>query len=120
MNTAKQAMENMAYVRRLLEEKQAGFSASVELAVSFIDRQIEWPEETMELTLPPGRHETIKKQDPAHECRVARLARLGIPWPVAEAAAGHVDWHQMAALVQRGALRGSHSASSAGTGRRLK
>jgi hypothetical protein len=45
MNTAKQAMENMEYARRLLE-KQAGFSASVELAVSFIHRQIEWPEET--------------------------------------------------------------------------
>jgi len=29
-------------------------------------------------------------------------SRLGIPWPVAEAAAGHVDWHQMAVLVQRG------------------
>jgi hypothetical protein len=41
MNTAKQAMENMEYVRRLLEEKQAGFSASVELAVSFIHRQLE-------------------------------------------------------------------------------
>ena len=34
MNTAKQAMANLEYVRRLLEEKQAGFSASVELAVS--------------------------------------------------------------------------------------
>ena len=44
----------------------------------------------------------IETQDPVHEWRVARLARLGIPWPVAEAAAGHVDWHQMAALVQRG------------------
>ncbi len=71
----------MEYVRRLLEEKQAGFSAPVELAVSFIHRQIEWPEETMELTLPPGRHETIENQDPVHEWRVARLARLGIPWP---------------------------------------
>jgi hypothetical protein len=49
-----------------------------------------------------GRHEIIERQDPVHEWRVARLARLGIPWPVAEAAAGHVDWHQMAALVQRG------------------
>ncbi len=88
MNTAKQAMENMEYVRRLLEEKQTGFSASVELAVSFIRRQIERPEETMELTLPPARHETIEKQDPVHEWRVARLARLGIPWPAAEAAAG--------------------------------
>jgi hypothetical protein len=36
MNTARQAMENMEYVRRLLEEKQAGFAASVELAVSFV------------------------------------------------------------------------------------
>ena len=78
MNTAKQAMENLEYVRRLLEEKQAGFSTSVELAVSFIHRQIEWPEETMELTLPPGRHETVEKQDPVHGWRVARLARLGI------------------------------------------
>jgi hypothetical protein len=101
MNTAQQAMENMEYVRRLLEEKQPGFSASVELAVSFIHRQIEWSEETMELTLPPARHETIEK-DPVHEWRVDRLTCLGIPWPMAEAAAGHVDWHQMAALVQRG------------------
>ena len=101
MNTAKQAMENMEYVRRLLEEKQPGFSASVELAVSFIHRQIEGSEETMELTLPPGRHETIEK-DPVHEWRVDRLTCLGIPWPMAEAAAGHVNWHQMAALVQRG------------------
>jgi hypothetical protein len=83
MDTAKQAMENMEYVRRLLEEKQAGFSASVELAVSFIHRQIEWPEETMEMMLLPGRHETIEEQDPVHEWRAARLARLGIPgrWP---------------------------------------
>jgi hypothetical protein len=102
MNTAKQAMENMEYVRRLLEEKQPGFSASVELAVSFIHRQLEWAEETMEVTLRPGRHETIEEQDPVHQWRVARLTRLGIPWPVAEAAAGHVDWHQVAALVQRG------------------
>ena len=42
----------------------------------------------MELTLRPGRHEIIERQDPVHEWRVARLARLGIPWPVAEAAAG--------------------------------
>jgi hypothetical protein len=65
----------------------------------------------MELTLPPGRHEIIEKQDPVHEWRVARLARLGIPWPVAEASTGHVDWQQMAALVSGAAPRGSHSAS---------
>jgi hypothetical protein len=102
MNTAKQAMENMEYVRRLLEEKQPGFAVSVELAVSFIHGQLERPEEPMELTLPPRRHETIERQDPVHEWRVARLVSLGIPWPVAQAAVGHIDWHQMAALVQRG------------------
>jgi hypothetical protein len=56
----------------------------------------------MELTLRPGRHEAIEGQDLVHQRRVARLARLGIPWSVAEAVAGHIDWHQMAALVQRG------------------
>src|SRR5260370_41996473 len=35
MSTAKQAMESMEYMRSLLEEKQAGFAASVELALSF-------------------------------------------------------------------------------------
>jgi hypothetical protein len=72
MNTAKQAMENMAYVRRLLEEKQTGFSASVELAVSFID------------------------------CQRGPAGAPGHPLAGAEAAVDHVDWHQMAALVQRG------------------
>jgi hypothetical protein len=33
---------------------------------------------------------------------VTQLVSLGIPRPVAEAAAGHIDWHQMAAPVQRG------------------
>jgi hypothetical protein len=72
MKTARQAVENMEYVRSLLEEKQPGFAASVELAVSVIRRQIEWPEETMELTLPPGGHETIGKQDPVHGSRSRR------------------------------------------------
>jgi hypothetical protein len=44
--------------------------------------------------------------DRLHRWRVAQLARLGLPWPVAEAAAGHVDWHQMAALVQWGCPAG--------------
>ena len=57
MTTVKQAMENMEYVHSLLTEKQAGFAASVELAVSIVRRQIERPEETMVLTLLPGRHE---------------------------------------------------------------
>ena len=75
MNTARQATENMEYVRRLLEEKQAGFAASVELAVSVIRRQIEPPEEND-----------------------GTDAAAWTPRDHREA----VGWHQMAALVQRG------------------
>jgi hypothetical protein len=47
-------------------------------------------------------NEIIEKRDPVQEWRVGQLVSLGIPRPVAEGAAGHVDWHQMAALVRRG------------------
>jgi len=43
MKSAKQAMENMEYVRRLLEQKQPGFAASLELAVSLADTSMEKP-----------------------------------------------------------------------------
>jgi hypothetical protein len=50
----------------------------------------------------PDGHEAIEQDNAVHKWRVARLTRLGIPQPVAEAAAGHLDWHQVAALMQRG------------------
>jgi hypothetical protein len=57
----------------------------------------------MEPTATMIRHEAI---DPdgllVHNWRVTQLERLGIPAPLAEAAADHVDWHQVAKLVQRG------------------
>ena len=34
--------------------------------------------------------------------RTEQLVRLGIPASLAEAAAGDIDWHQVAALVHRG------------------
>ena len=37
-----------------------------------------------------------------HTWRVSQLARLGLAWPVAEAVADRVDWHDVAKLVQRG------------------
>lgn len=37
-----------------------------------------------------------------HDWRAAQLRRLGVPGPAAEAAAGRVDWHEVANLVQRG------------------
>ncbi len=37
-----------------------------------------------------------------HGWRVSQLIRLGLAWPVAEAFADRVDWHDVAKLVQRG------------------
>ena len=48
-------------------------------------------------------HESIDKRAGAvHAWRVSQLARLGLAWPVAEAVADRVDWHDVAKLVQRG------------------
>jgi hypothetical protein len=49
-------------------------------------------------------HEVINHQDPVHEWRACQLAWLGIPWPLAQAVADEVDWHQVARLVHRGCL----------------
>jgi hypothetical protein len=49
------------------------------------------------------RHEAVDRDDVlVREWRVGQLARLGIPWSLARAAAGHVDWHQVAELVRGG------------------
>jgi hypothetical protein len=37
-----------------------------------------------------------------HDWRVSQLIRLGLAWPVAEAVADTVDWHDIAKLVKRG------------------
>jgi len=48
-------------------------------------------------------HESIDPRAGAvHAWRVSQLARLGLAWPVAEAVADRVDWHDVAKLVQRG------------------
>jgi hypothetical protein len=38
----------------------------------------------------------------AHNWRVDRLTRLGVPGSLAEVYADRLDWHQVARLVQRG------------------
>ena len=49
------------------------------------------------------RHEAIDNDDVlVHEWRVRQLTGLGIPWSLAQAAASHVDWHQVVKLVRRG------------------
>jgi hypothetical protein len=37
-----------------------------------------------------------------HNWRASQLMRLGVPGPMAEVYADHLDWHQVARLVQRG------------------
>jgi hypothetical protein len=41
-------------------------------------------------------------QSPVHNWRVSQLTRLGVPEPLAEMYADHIDWHQVARLVRRG------------------
>jgi hypothetical protein len=36
--------------------------------------------------------------NPSHDWRVTQLTRLGIPGLLAEGAASHVDWHEIARL----------------------
>ena len=48
-----------------------------------------------------------------HNWRVERLTRIGVPGALAEVYADHLDWHEVARLVQRGcppqlALRIAH------------
>ena len=48
-------------------------------------------------------HETISGDELlVHNWRAAQLKRLGMPGPLAEAYADHLDWHQLAYLVNRG------------------
>ena len=48
-------------------------------------------------------HEAVNHDDLlVHTWRVAQLTRLGLPRSLAEAYADHLDWHQIARLVQRG------------------
>jgi len=57
----------------------------------------------MQPTRAPAHPETIEDDErPVHLWRLAQLARLGIPRPLADVVADHVDWHEIAALVQRG------------------
>ena len=59
-------------------------------------------------------HEAVDHDDLlVHTWRVARLTLLGIPALLAEIHADHLDWHQIARLVQRDCPRSWPFASSA-------
>jgi hypothetical protein len=52
---------------------------------------------------PIAGHDAISRDDMlVYNWRVSQLTRLGIPRPVAEIYADHIDWHQVTRLVQRG------------------
>ena len=48
------------------------------------------------------REDTGQEEGVVHDWRVGQLVRLGLAWPVAEAVADTVDWHDVAKLVKRG------------------
>jgi hypothetical protein len=55
------------------------------------------------LPLTSACHEAIDQEDLlAHEWRVTRLTGLGDPVVAGPGVADHVDWHQVANLVQHG------------------
>jgi hypothetical protein len=52
---------------------------------------------------PSPAHEAVDDEELlVHNWRVARFTGLGIPGSLAEVDADHLDWHQVARLVQRG------------------
>ncbi len=103
MKSIKQAMENMEYVRRLLEQKQPGFAACLEFAASLVETS----HGATSLPAPPdpattGQEAMDREERSVHDWRVSQLTRLGIPGPLAEVYADRIDWHQIARLVQSG------------------
>jgi hypothetical protein len=49
------------------------------------------------------RHEVIERpEQQVHQWRASQLKRLGIPAPLAEIYADHLDWHQVDPLIRRG------------------
>jgi predicted component of type VI protein secretion system len=47
-------------------------------------------------------HSDVRPPSRVHEWRAAQLRRLGVSDTLADIYADHVDWHQIARLVQRG------------------
>ena len=43
-----------------------------------------------------------QEREKVHNWRVDRLTGLGVAWPVAEAVADRIDWHEVAKLIGRG------------------
>jgi hypothetical protein len=50
----------------------------------------------------PSAYESAAESGIVHAWRVSQLIRLGLAWPVAEAVADKIDWHEVAKLVRRG------------------
>ena len=72
----------------------------------------------MKPTQAPARPETIEHDErPVHQWRMAQLARLGIPRPLDDAVADHVDWDEIAAPCSVAAPRAWPCASSADAAR---
>jgi uncharacterized heparinase superfamily protein len=56
----------------------------------------------MEPTTTINRHEASDEDQLIHDWRAAQLKRLGTPEWLADIVADRIDWHAIAALVERG------------------
>jgi hypothetical protein len=56
----------------------------------------------MEPTTTINRHEASDEDQLIHDRRAAQLKRLGTPEWLADIVADRIDWHEIAALVERG------------------
>ena len=56
----------------------------------------------MEPTTTIDRHEASDEDKLIHDWRATQLERLGIPEWLADIVADRIDWHEIAALVERG------------------
>ena len=83
MKSIKQAMENMEYVRRLLEQKQPRFAACLEFAASLV----ETGHGATSLPAPPD-PATTGQEAMDREEQIARLVQRGCPPSLALRIAG--------------------------------
>jgi hypothetical protein len=59
-------------------------------------------DETLIAELDTNRDEASAEEILVRAWRTEQLERVGLPWRLAEAVADRVDWHDLAALVERG------------------
>ena len=82
MKSTKQAIENMEFVRRLLEQKQPGFAASLQFAASLVETSLERTDGRTDPAVRDGGPRSLPADDSAVPGSPARQRRTGSPHAV--------------------------------------